>query len=126
MSLFVSAIFPAADGDKILDLTGSSLGLAPGSVEWQCELVARVWHRVTAAAPVGSWASVGGRKEGLAPPSGTAGPRWAGTTCDRQQLSGLGISDMGARVIIIAVPKLLGNIEHCVPTMQSCVPTDAA
>lgn len=42
------------------------MGWAQGPVEWQCVcvLVARVWHTVTAEAPVGSWASVGAGKKG--------------------------------------------------------------
>lgn len=89
----LSGISPAAEGDKRLDFIGSNLGLAQGPVEWQCVLVARVWHMVIAAASVGSWAG----KKGWPLPWVQLGPTGQGPHVIPQQLSGLGISDTGAR-----------------------------
>lgn len=52
-------------------------------------LLARVWHMVSKAAPVGSWASVGGREEWLAL-GVQLGPTRQGPHITPQQLNGMG------------------------------------
>lgn len=62
-----------------------------------------------------------GRKEGVAPSLGTAGPYWARPTYDPSAAQWAGDKRQGksgAAVIITAVPKLLGNIGPMFPLME--------
>ena len=90
----LSSISPAADGDASLELGGSGMGLSPGASD--VALVARAWHMVISAAPVGSWAS-GGIGKDWPFPGVQPGPTGQGLHVIPQQVSGLGISDMGTR-----------------------------